>query len=387
MKNLYQQARAARLEISNLFPRKEIIKTDDISDVIVILGSSRSGSTLLHQILSSHPQINSLPGEEITYFRLMETYNINSANDDDRLMNVTIDYSRLGNEILRDAGKKVSTTPLTHFEILDRIILQFPEILNEQSLQEISAICQKSVSFYDAIQKLGLNLLNYENNLLNEHSDLAKDKIIIEEPPYIFPQKRIFKKESRNILLLKSSSNAYHMDHITSLFPNAMFHYILLKRKAEGVINGLYDGWNSSGFHSHQLSHICELNITDYPSKMWWKFDLPPGWFNFINKPLVEVAGFQWSSAYKNILTFLENKKFSVFDYEFFFNNSTLESKLNDFLTSIDLQPINLPSTLPLTMSTHRPEVNRWLEKKELINKITGSSEISALNQKLQEIR
>ncbi len=352
MNDMLKKIRETRRQLSTIEPPL----ANSITDVVVILGSSRSGSTLLHKILSSHSNINSLPGEEQTYFNLLGYQD----SIDDRLQNFEINYEELAREILYDIGSM--TEEISSDEIVRRILLQWPGRLNDLTNHHFS-------NFNQAIKLLNLPLHFYENNL-DKHFDILQDHYIIEEPPFIFPKKiNRFIKNDRNILLLKSSSNSYRMDHLLKIFPCARYHYILLKRDFKQVINGLYDGWQSSGFHSHYFPN--RLNISDYHSHSWWKFDLPPNWENCLNQNLIDVCTFQWKSNYEYILNFLSNKKFYSLNYDDFFDLDTLNQKLNMIYEKLNIAS-QYHSALPQSMTTFPPQKNRWEEKAKLINQISS---------------
>ncbi|MDD4973259.1 MAG: sulfotransferase [Bacteriovorax sp.] len=377
-----------KLNILDNFKQQLPVATPElIDDVIVVLGSSRSGSSLLYHLLSQHSDINSLPGEDIAYFRLHEYRGINAIDQDDRLLDKDINYSALASTICGNAGKADLTKEPTVAEKINRFILQWPTFSCDINL--LQSVFETTSSYEAGLKKLGVNLHLYENFLLNRTLDFDEDRFFIEEPPFIFPKSRSFVKKSRNILILKSSSNAYRMDHIKKLFPKAKYHYFLINRRPEGTVNGLMDGWNSSGFHSHFVGHVANLNIKLYPSKNWWKFDLPPGWSHWTNSSLTEVCAFQWASAYSAILNFLELEKveFGKIDYEDFFTPHIALKKINQFLNSINLASLPMDILMPETMTTKKPSLDRWKEKKDLITPIVEQDNIKNIHQRLQEIK
>lgn len=363
MNEMLKKIRETRRQLSSIAPPL----ADSITDVVVILGSSRSGSTLLHKIISSHPEINSLPGEEQTYFNLFGYQN----SVDDRLQNIEINYEDLACEILYDIGSKPEE--ISSNEIIRRILLQWPEHLYDLTNNHFSDVNQ-------AIKLLNLPLHFYENQL-GTHSDFHHQHTIIEEPPFIFPTKiNRFVKNERNILLLKSSSNSYRMDHLLKIFPRARYHYILLKRDYKQVINGLYDGWQSSGFHSHYFPNF--LNISDYPSHSWWKFDLPPNWENYINHNLIDICAFQWKSNYEYILNFLSNNEFYSINYDDFFDLDTLNQKLNIIFEKLNIT-YQHHASLPQAMTTYPPQKDRWKEKAALIQQISSQKIYQEFNNEI----
>lgn len=135
-------------------------------------------------------------------------------------------------------------------------------------------------------------------------------RYVLEEPPYIIqtPREGPTVEDLRNTpVLLKTSTNAYRLPWLKTLFPHSEFRFIVLGRNPAASINGLIDGWLSNAFHSHNLEFVQPLSIKGYSDTVafgdrWWKFDLPPGWSDYDNAPLAEVCAFQWRAAYKAIL-------------------------------------------------------------------------------------
>jgi hypothetical protein len=364
---ILQNARHFRQKIFNENQSRSFIQ-DEIEEVILILGSSRCGSSLLYQILNRHPDIISLPGEDITYYKLFGYGMPQSPFEDDQLEGVEINYEELANEMLRDAGY-FSPNEANSTQKLMRLALQWPEIL-------------------PSLEKIDFKSPYYENALLKTHYESIDKNIFIEEPPFIIPKNLEFKRNSkRKILLLKSSSNVYRMNHVQMLFPKAKFHYILLNRSAEGSINGLMDGWLSSGFHSNNLDNICTLNIKNYPSKKWWKFDLPPRWYELVNSSLVEVCAHQWKIAYEYAINFINAKEFSTLQYEKFFTPDIALRDINQILKKLDLASLSIQTEFPHIMSTNKPELNRWREKKEIISPIANSNEMLAIAKLLKDLK
>ena len=106
-------------------------------------------------------------------------------------------------------------------------------------------------------------------------------------------------------LVIKSPSNAYRMDFVRALFPNARVSVLHLARNPAAAINGLYDGWRHRGFHAHRMpSPLAIEGYADATSdnRWWWKLDLPPGWTAYTGADLLGVCAFQWRSTHRAIL-------------------------------------------------------------------------------------
>ncbi len=382
----FQEVLARRKSLRERIPANETYPSpNDIDRVIVILGSSRSGSSLLHHLLSEHPEIISLQGEEVTFTKMFGLNSINHFDDSDLLKsNEYTCTPELAQEILFDAGYKAENSERFILDRAQRLLLQWPEInfdsadlIHACSLPNWEEVIGHLKTKYPKVE-IGL----YDQFLNGSHEGLH----FLEEPPFVVPKFKTYKKEvSEKILLLKSSVNAFRADYLFSLFPKAKFQFIHLTRNPAASINGLIDGWLSSAFHSHNVSHLTELSISSYENKSWWKFDLPPGWKNFTNKSLEEVCTFQWLSANQSILNFLENKKAVRVKYEEMSSEEELFQTLRRICHELELNGnfIETLSPPPSVMSVHKPHQYRWKMRAETLIPLFQSPEIAALSLKL----
>lgn len=136
--------------------------------------------------------------------------------------------------------------------------------------------------------------------------------MLVEEPPFVLPRvwRRADERDLRTkALVIKTPSNAYRLAFLRALFPNARVRVLHLTRNPAASINGLYDGWRHTGFHAHRMRE--PLRIAGYAEdcpgdRWWWKFDLPPGWQDFTDAPLLEVCAFQWRSPHQAVLDDVE---------------------------------------------------------------------------------
>jgi hypothetical protein len=97
---------AKRSKLSELALNSEVPKISDITDLILIIGPSRSGTTILHKILSSHPQINALSGEDSTYVKLFTGCEVNHDNFNDSLSHSPTSIVKGMNLLMSEIGKK-----------------------------------------------------------------------------------------------------------------------------------------------------------------------------------------------------------------------------------------------------------------------------------------
>ena len=99
-----------------------------------------------------------------------------------------------------------------------------------------------------------------------------------------------FRRNGSVRLLEKTPDNCLRIPFIQAVFPDASFIY--LKRDGRANINSLIEGWKA-GTRFEQYAVPVALNIRGYDGG-GWRFGLPPGWRDFVSRPLEEVCAYQW---------------------------------------------------------------------------------------------
>ena len=362
----------------------------NVKQVLVILTSSRSGSSLVKKILGQHPDIASLSGETEPFLTLSE--NGFSFTSDSDVIKELVHKDNLLNNIFDDLG--VSSSELCDIETIKnrwrkRFLIQFPELFSneknyEQLLQsiDISLIKIKNENIKEEI-KIHKTILDevfkddpWRINYYDGYEDLSSVKIFnetkIEEPPFVTPSlyKRAFTTEDtkNKILLFKTPQDCYRIGMYEQLFPNAKIKYIHLTRGFAQTINGLMDGWLSpTGFFAHDMEKVkISLNIKGYSDfvefgKKWWKFDLPPNWRHFTDANLIDVCANQWFSAHKAII---DSKISSLqIHFEDFISNPSKITKM--ILEHLGLSEVEVPDNLPSVMAVEKPTSYRWRKREK----------------------
>lgn len=353
---------------------------DDIKKIIVILGSSRSGSSLLYHLLSRHPDLLSLQGEEVTFGRIFGLNEIKTFDDSDICPSLDdVDLPGLAQEILYDSGfsgKNKSRLPLDRAQ---RILLQWPEI--EFDFDFLMQACQEE-TWTDVLFKLRQNYSRIELSRYDQHLGEAQNELnlIVEEPPFIIPQAKHYEKRGCT-LLLKSSINAFRPELLQKIFPGADLQFIHLTRHPAASINGLMDGWLSPAFHTHNLAHLTSLSIKGYDNKDWWKFDLPPGWCDYTEAPLENVCAFQWLESNQAIAKFLKNKNSCRITYEELTDVEAMKTSLARLALELSLsEDFAFDSKRPETiMSVVPPQKDRWKTRSDILMPLIQSTEIKNL--------
>lgn len=92
-------------------------------------------------------------------------------------------------------------------------------------------------------------------------------------------------------LLEKTPANALRIPFLRAVFPDAVF--VQLLREPHETICSLVEGWRSRRFLAYR-------DLPGWPHRDW-SFLLPPGWRAMADRPLVEIATFQWRAAHEAI--------------------------------------------------------------------------------------
>jgi len=106
-----------------------------------------------------------------------------------------------------------------------------------------------------------------------------------------------YKRKKR--IVEKTISNCFRLGYVNEVFPDARI--IIVTREGKNNINSLINGWlNPTRFFSYD-DLPGKLDIQGYTHGRW-NFVLPPGWEDYIRRPLEEVCAFQWLSCNEHLI-------------------------------------------------------------------------------------
>lgn len=381
----------------------------DIKRVVVLASASRSGSSLLYSQLRGHPDIISFDGESTPFLRLAKiiqefdlSERIECSCDDIQSKKIQELFCYEIKEFSKSLGVKDEACYLDN--LFWRISFQWPHLnfsyektiqlmLNVRHTYALGTL-QFVIHFFRLLQK-DYSLFNpyyydLDSDLVYKNFPDVKvpegppcSKFLIEDPLFVLPSfgSRVKKNKVQDkVLLLKNPSDAYRLDYLRSIFPQATFQYIYLTRNPLASINGLYDGWLHRGFFSRNMKKIVELDIQGYShlpwGKEWWNFELPPGWQNYVDRKLEEVCAYQWTMTNEvlceNILNSpetlqIKNENFHISNsirLQTFKSIFDFLSLSTDYLRELENKPV------PLVQITSKPRQNRWLEREIILLKL-----------------
>lgn len=316
--------------------------------VILLLSASRSGASWLAELCASSARLCSLPGE-IDPFLLLALGAPDVARGESDALDARHANASVGRLLSRylspyagNQSPAEQLTPRRRFQIAMRSLLQWPE-LHERMDEVFDAIREafeapsggsreaRMVEYLARLKALlpGLNPYFYDVDpeLIRQRfpderipAGPPRDSCIIEEPPFVCELPWACALDGANPdrpLLLKSPSNAYRLDFLRALFPNAEITVLHLIRDPAASVTGLMSGWLHHGFFKHRMPEgtldIERYGRADRPwTAAWWKFDLPPHWQHYAHRPLEEVCAFQWTSANEHILRWVERNRSDI---------------------------------------------------------------------------
>lgn len=106
-------------------------------------------------------------------------------------------------------------------------------------------------------------------------------------------------------LVEKSVNNALWLELIDRVFPDALYVHIV--RKPEDNVHAMARAWlHPDRFFTYKVP--VTIRIPGYPWQRW-NFALPPGWRDYIDRPLENVVSFQWAALQERLLEFTQNRQ------------------------------------------------------------------------------
>lgn len=165
------------------------------------------------------------------------------------------------------------------------------------NFKEIWTIGKESHDIEKDISYLHPAAHNYVSNRLTGVSSDIADEITKWFTRQLRDRNRVFftrsALSSTSVRFLeKTPKNALRIPFWKKVFPDAKF--IFLYREPHETISSILEGWRSNRFLAYR-------DLPDWPYKEW-HFLLPQGWKKYTDRPLAEIATYQWSAANQTIL-------------------------------------------------------------------------------------
>jgi hypothetical protein len=372
---------------------------EKVKKVIVLLTGSRTGSSLLKEVLAESDHIIHMSGEETPYLTLTKNdYPFVDSDEIPELKNKELLLDNFFNDFGMNNGQPDSFIDMVN-KIRNRLLMQIPLTGIDLSFDNISnqlwELSSKTKNYDELVRRLIINLVG--SNYLHLYDGLANGvkkafdfEFKIEDPPFVLPKLTKTPSEENYEtypLLFKTPQDCYRPWIFKELFPNAEIKYIHLTRGFAQTVNGLIDGWlYPKGFFAKNVkAEGIELNIEGYSErceagKDWWCFDMPPNWREFTNSRLSEVCLNQWQSAHTYILDHEDTHEHLHIKFEDFIRDSKVQMKrITDYVGIPELSV----ESLPLTMVTDKPKGFRWKKREMLIKHLAQRDDVKYMMNKL----
>lgn len=248
---------------------------------VLIVGAPRSGTSMLQQVLRNHPDFWSLPSES------------------------DIIWDQFCHPAMHDWSS----------EALDESNLNSTD---RQRIIELFEGYMRPAAFWRPFEKANLIWGFRRVPVIRKLMRLMFARAL----PFIT---RNSEKNSERRLLEKTASNCFRLGYVTDVFPDAKIIYPV--RDGRNNVNSLINAWRDpTRFFTYDVPQ--ELHIPDCAHQRW-KFVLPPGWRDYVDRPLADVCAFQWRSCHEFMLSETSKEKY---------RGRVLRFKLEEFAANPDRQ-------------------------------------------------
>jgi hypothetical protein len=342
---------------------------------VVILSASRSGSSMIFNVLSSNGDVVAPAGEHEPWLFLSGNkypFTASDALEESDLQNRELLLTFLRNDLLVRAGKvndaqlgdlvwnRLATRQLHTREPLGRMVNSLYDTHPDQ--QRHLACVMRAVGG-----------ASRERPPATHPEQVGDDyyQLPIENPPHItqpLARRATLEELECKVLLFKSPGDVYRPGFYEALFPRAKITYLHLTRGLAQTINGLMDGWtvneldyisNPTGMDGRSLA-VEGYSCSDV-TRAYWCYDLFPGWARCQDASLLEVCSEQWWQAHTSAQRNFPAARRLAFeglyrDRRGFFEN--LETA-----TGIRLRT-DYDWSAPV-MATEQPSAFRWWKRRE----------------------
>jgi hypothetical protein len=269
-----------------------------VRDLVVVVGSSRGGTTLVGELLRQVPGTVHLSGEANPFFEL--------AGDDDEV---------LAAELSVDLGTPAATAADVDATTW-RLLAQWPDLDLEPGRVRhwVDEAGDDTVALLHRARRDEPRIDPWYYDLPDDVLAAAFPDVppaegppgarVVEMAPFLLPRpwRRATTEElAAGTLVLTTPRNVFRLDRLQRLFPNAWIRLLHLTRNPAAAVNGLLDGWLHRGFFSGRAD--VPLSIAGYSDRFpwgdsWWKFDPWPGCEAVAEQSLATVCATQWAAAH-----------------------------------------------------------------------------------------
>ena len=152
----------------------------------------------------------------------------------------------------------------------------------------------------------------------------------------------------RRRLVEKTASNCYRLGYVNAVFGDAKILHIT--RDGRNAVNSIINGWrHPKRFFSYDVPG--EIRMPGYEHNRW-NFTLPPAWRDYLTRPLEQICAWQWTSANQCVLDECAKPEY---------DGRVLRVKLEDLQTQTPRELRRLANFLELPFDRYFEDVAREL--------------------------
>lgn len=171
-------------------------------------------------------------------------------------------------------------------------------------------------------------------------------------------------------LLEKTPENCLRLPFLAALFPDARIIY--LTREGRPNVYSLLEGWR----HPHLFpGYQIPMAITSSgQARGRWAFTLIPGWRDLVDRPVEEIAAYQWAMCNSTVLDYIARPdSLPVMTVRYEDLVKMPQDALARLATFLDLEPELIPAygqNLPEVNVVSAPDQDKWRREEKLIARI-----------------
>lgn len=358
-----------------------------VEPIVVIVGSSRGGTSLLFDLLRSTGAFRAITGEHTPLYKTYGVLPIEPGHEGDaavmrdanntgfiealwrhsqplpRKRSREVDISRISVLLERQWGGLGHPAELWHRVAAKIANGSEPNVSESEILLNLSSVPGLDVRYYDTTVQTTSN----RRMVPKPAGPPVPGCPAVESPPFVVPSPadglRYLQESATRPLLLKASVDAHRLAWMADQLGD--IKVVHLVRNPAASVNGLMDGWLSHGFFSYLLQQPNQLSIEGYSAtdwgRDWWKFDLPPDWQNHRSQRLPKVCAWQWASAHRSILASIDELGLSycrVKAEDIMFGDSRTHT-IREVMAFCGIEA-HAPVEPRVVMSTALPAAHRW---------------------------